>query len=191
MKIGYVRVSTAEQNTARQEVLMRSLDVEKMYIDKMSGKSRNRPKLKEMLDNLKEGDTVVVESISRLARSTRDLFYLLDKFQEKGVDFVSQKESFDTSNPQGKFMLTIFAAVAELERDQTEQRQKEGIAAMPVVDGKRVSAKTGRGFGRPKQEIDSIDLKDGETIAEACARLGISRSTYHRRMREASTCGLS
>lgn len=191
MKIGYVRVSTAEQNTARQEVLMRSLDVEKMYIDKMSGKSRNRPKLKEMLDNLKEGDTVVVESISRLARSTRDLFYLLDKFQEKGVDFVSQKESFDTSNPQGKFMLTIFAAVAELERDQTEQRQKEGIAAMPVVDGKRVSAKTGRGFGRPKQEIDSIDLKDGETVIEACARLGISRSTYHRRMREASTCGLS
>lgn len=191
MKIGYVRVSTAEQNTARQEVLMRSLDVEKMYIDKMSGKSRNRPKLKEMLDNLKEGDTVVVESISRLARSTRDLFYLLDKFQEKGVDFVSQKESFDTSNPQGKFMLTIFAAVAELERDQTEQRQKEGIAAMPVVDGKRVSAKTGRGFGRPKQEIDSIDLKDGETVVEACARLGISRSTYHRRIREASTCGLS
>ena len=191
MKIGYVRVSTAEQNTARQEVLMRSLDVKKMYIDKMSGKSRNRPKLKEMLDNLKEGDTVVVESISRLARSTRDLFYLLDKFQEKGVDFVSQKESFDTSNPQGKFMLTIFAAVAELERDQTEQRQKEGIAAMPVVDGKRVSAKTGRGFGRPKQEIDSIDLKDGETVVEACARLGISRSTYHRRMREASTCGLS
>ena len=191
MKIGYVRVSTAEQNTARQEVLMRSLDVGKMYIDKMSGKNRNRPKLKEMLDNLKEGDTVVVESISRLARSTRDLFYLLDKFQEKGVDFVSQKESFDTSNPQGKFMLTIFAAVAELERDQTEQRQKEGIAAMPVVDGKRVSAKTGRGFGRPKQEIDSIDLKDGETVVEACARLGISRSTYHRRMREASTCGLS
>ena len=187
MKIGYVRVSTAEQNTARQEVLMRSLDVKKMYIDKMSGKSRNRPKLKEMLDNLKEGDTVVVESISRLARSTRDLFYLLDKFQEKGVDFVSQKESFDTSNPQGKFMLTIFAAVAELERDQTEQRQKEGIAAMPVVDGKRVSAKTGRGFGRPKQEIDSIDLKDGETVLEACARLGISRSTYHRRMRGAKS----
>ena len=191
MIIGYVRVSTAEQNTARQEVLMRSLDVEKMYIDKMRGKSRNRPKLKEMLDNLKEGDTVVVESICRLARSTRDLIYLLDKFQEKGVDFVSQKESFDTSNPQGKFMLTIFAAVAELERDQTEQRQKEGIAAMPVVDGKRVSAKTGRGFGRPKQEIDSIDLKDGETVVEACARLGISRSTYHRRMREASTCGLA
>lgn len=191
MKIGYIRVSTAEQNTARQEVLMRSLDVEKMYIDKMSGKSRNRPKLKEMLDNLKEGDTVVVESISRLARSTRDLFYLLDKFQEKGVDFVSQKESFDTSNPQGKFMLTIFAAVAELERDQTEQRQKEGIAAMPVIDGKRVSAKTGRGFGRPKQEIDSLDLKDGETVVEACARLGISRSTYHRRMRESVSCGLS
>ena len=83
MKIGYVRVSTAEQNTARQEVLMRSLDVEKMYIDKMSGKSRNRPKLKEMLDNLKEGDTVVVESISRLARSTRDLFWI--NFKKKAL----------------------------------------------------------------------------------------------------------
>lgn len=191
MKIGYVRVSTAEQNTARQEVLMRSLDVGKMYIDKMSGKSKDRPQLNEMLDNLCEGDIVVVESISRLARSTKDLLSLIEKFQEKGVDFVSQKESFDTSTPQGKFMLTVFAAMAELEREQTGQRQKEGIAAMPVVDGKRVSAKTGRGFGRPKQEIDSIDLKDGETVVEACARLGISRSTYHRRMREASTCGLS
>ena len=191
MKIGYFRVSTAEQNTARQEVLMRSLDVEKMYIDKMSGKSKNRPNLKVMLDNLCEGDTVVVESISRLARSTKDLLELVEDFRKKGVYFVSQKENIDTTTPQGKFMLTVFAAIAELERDQTEQRQKEGIAAMPVVDGKRVSAKTGRGFGRPKQEIDSIDLKDGETVIEACARLGISRSTYHRRMREASTCGLS
>lgn len=186
MKIGYVRVSTVEQNTARQEVLMRSLDVEKMYIDKMSGKSKNRPQLKEMLENLHDGDTVVVESISRLARSTKDLLELVEDFRKKGVYFVSQKENIDTTTPQGKFMLTVFAAIAELERDQTEQRQKEGIAAMPVVDGKRVSAKTGRGFGRPKQEIENIDLKDGETVVEACARLGISRSTYHRRMREES-----
>ena len=84
MKIGYVRVSTAEQNTARQEVLMRSLDVEKMYIDKMSGKSKDRPQLNEMLDNLCEGDIVVVESISRLARSTKDLLFLIEKFQKIG-----------------------------------------------------------------------------------------------------------
>ena len=116
MKVGYIRVSTEEQNTARQEVLMEQLGVDRIYIDKISGKSRERPQLKEMLGFVRMGDTVIVESISRFAINTKDLLELIDLLTEKGVEFVSRKESIDTTTPAGKFMLTVFAAVAELER---------------------------------------------------------------------------
>ena len=116
MKVGYIRVSTQEQNIARQELIMEQLGVDRIYIDKMSGKSADRPKLKEMLSYVREGDTVIVESISRFARNTRDLLELIDTISEKGVEFISKKESIDTTTPAGKFMLTVFAAVAELER---------------------------------------------------------------------------
>lgn len=130
MKVGYIRVSTEEQNTIRQEILMQDLGVERVYIDKASGKSRTgRPQLEAMMDFVREGDVVIVESISRFARSTRDLLTLVEQLTEKGVGFVSQKESIDTNTPQGKFMLTVFGAMAELEREQTLQRQREGIAA--------------------------------------------------------------
>ena len=130
MKVGYIRVSTEEQNTIRQEILMKDLGVERVYMDKASGKSRTgRPQLEAMMDFVREGDVVIVESISRFARSTRDLLTLVEQLTEKGVGFVSQKESIDTNTPQGKFMLTVFGAMAELEREQTLQRQREGIAA--------------------------------------------------------------
>lgn len=128
MKVGYIRVSTEEQNTARQEVLMEQLGVDRIYIDKISGKSKERPQLKEMLGFVRMGDTVIVESISRFARNTRDLLELIDLLTEKGVEFVSRKESIDTTTPAGKFMLTVFAAVAELERGYILERQREGIA---------------------------------------------------------------
>lgn len=184
MRVGYVRVSTAEQNTARQEVLMRSLDVDKVYIDKMGGKSKDRPQLKAMMSDLKTGDVVIVESISRLARSTKDLLSIVDELNKKGIEFVSQKENMDTTTPQGKFMLTVFGAIAELEREQTLQRQSEGIAAMPVINGKRVSSKTGRFSGRQRIEIEDFSLLPGETVKDACARLGISRRTYYKRLEE-------
>ena len=107
MLIGYVRVSTAEQNSARQEVLMQSLGVEKVYLDKASGKNTNRPQLCEMLRFARQGDTVVVESISRFARNTRDLLELMEQLNAKGIGFVSKKEAIDTTTPTGKFMLTI------------------------------------------------------------------------------------
>ena len=128
MKIGYVRTSTAEQNTARQEVLMKELGVDQVYIDRMSGKSLNRPELKQMMEYVREGDTVIVESISRFARNTRDLLELVERLTAKGVEFISKKEAIDTTTPSGKFMLTIFGAVAELEREYILQRQQEGIA---------------------------------------------------------------
>ena len=128
MKIGYIRVSTQEQNIARQEVLMQELGVDAIYIDQCSGKNTDRPQLKKMLSYVRKGDTVIVESISRFARNTRDLLDLVERLTAKGVEFVSKKEAIDTTTPTGKFMLTIFGAVAELEREYILQRQREGIA---------------------------------------------------------------
>ncbi len=127
MKIGYIRVSTQEQNTLRQEVLMESLGVDEVYIDRMSGKNANRPELQKLMDYVRRGDTVIVESISRFARNTRDLLELVERLTEKGVEFISKKEAIDTTTPTGKFMLTVFGAVAELEREYILQRQREGI----------------------------------------------------------------
>ena len=134
LKIGYIRVSTQEQNTLRQEVLMERLGAEQVYIDKVSGKNTNRPELHAMLDFVRKGDVVVVESISRFARNTKDLLELVEQLTSKGVEFVSQKEAIDTTTPTGKFMLTIFGAVAELEREYILQRQREGIA-LPKIGG--------------------------------------------------------
>ena len=126
MKIGYIRVSTQEQNTMRQEVLMEQLGVDQIYIDRSSGKNANRPELKTMLEFVRKGDVVIVESISRFARNTKDLLELVEQLTAKGVEFISQKESIDTSTPTGKFMLTIFGAVAELEREYILQRHRGG-----------------------------------------------------------------
>ena len=128
MKVGYIRVSTQEQNTIRQEVLMQALGVEQVFIDRMSGKNLARPELQKLLAFVRTGDCVIVESISRFARNTRDLLELIEQLQSKQVQFVSKKEAIDTTTPTGKFMLTVFGAVAELEREYILQRQREGIA---------------------------------------------------------------
>ncbi len=128
MKIGYYRCSTTDQNPARQEQILHDIGCEKVFSDMLSGKDRNRPGLQEMLGYVREGDVLYVESFSRLARSTRDLLEIVDELKQKKVTFVSQKEGIDTDTPQGQFMLTVFAAMAELERSQIRQRQAEGIA---------------------------------------------------------------
>lgn len=177
MKIGYIRVSTQEQNTIRQEALMESLGVEEIYIDHMSGKSTDRPELKRMLAFVRQGDTVIVESISRFARNTRDLLELTEQLPSKGVEFISQKEAIDTSTPAGKFMLTIFAAVAELERDYLLQRQSEGIAQ---------AKKAGKYKGRKPKQPMNLDAvltcwKNGEiTATQAMKQLKVSKSTFYR-----------
>lgn len=182
MKVGYIRVSTEEQNTIRQEVLMQDLGVERVYMDKASGKSRTgRPQLEAMMDFVREGDVVIVESISRFARSTRDLLTLVEQLTEKGVGFVSQKESIDTNTPQGKFMLTVFGAMAELEREQTLQRQREGIAAAKAA---------GKYKGRKPIEIEDSLVKSVHdqwykreiTTSHAVKLLNVSSRTFYRRM---------
>ncbi len=123
MKIGYIRVSSVEQNTLRQEVLMQELGVEQIFIDRASGKNADRLELKKMLAYVRSGDTVIVESISRFARNTKDLLDLIEQLTAKGVEFISKKEAIDTTTPPGKFMLTIFGAVAELLCPQNKNAQ--------------------------------------------------------------------
>lgn len=182
MKVGYVRVSTTEQNTARQEVLMEKLGVDKMFIEKVSGKDKKRPQLQEMMSFIREGDTLIVESISRFARNTKDLLELTEKLTEKGVEFISQKESIDTSTPSGKFMLTVFAALAQMEREVLLERQREGIE-----EAKRL----GKYKGRKPIPVDE-DLfaeqyrlwKNGETQPKYMMRaLGLKPATFYRRVR--------
>jgi len=184
MKIGYVRTSDLDQNTIRQEILMRELGVEKVYIEKASGKrGAERPQLDKMMSFVREGDMVIVESFSRFARSTRDLLDLVEQLEKKGVEFISQKESIDTTTPQGKFMLTVFGALAELEREQILQRQKEGIAAAKAE---------GKYKGRKPVQIDPALLKtihkqwynNEITMAHAMRVLGVSRNTFYRRVWE-------
>ena len=181
MKIGYVRVSTQEQNTARQEVLMKELGVDEVYIDKMSGKSTDRPELKKMMQFVRQGDTVIVESICRFARNTKDLLELVEQLTAKGVEFISKKEAIDTTTSSGKFMLTIFGAVAELEREYILQRQKEGIA---------IAKQQGKYKGRkplntpPDFAAVVAQWQDGQlTAAEAMRKLHMSHTTFYRRVR--------
>ena len=188
MKVGYIRVSSKEQNTARQEILMEQLGVEKVYLEKVSGKNTNRPELKAMLEFVREGDTVVVESISRFARNTKDLLELIELLQEKKVEFISQKEAIDTTTPTGKFMLTIFGAVSELERSYILQRQREGIEAMPIDEktGKRKSSKTGKVTGRPSMKypknwdkIYNQYITKELNVKQICKLYEIPRSSFY------------
>ena len=180
MKIGYIRISTADQNTARQELLMEQLGVDEVYIDRMSGKNTNRPELKKMMEYVRRGDTVIVESISRFTRNTRDLLELVEKLSAKGVEFVSKKETIDTTTPTGKFMLTVFGAVAELEREYILQRQREGVA---------IAKDNGVYIGRkpihpPELEKVMVKWRRGEiTAAEAMRQMGMSKSAFYRKVK--------
>lgn len=183
MKIGYVRCSSADQNPARQEALLKEQGCEKVFSDMLSGKDTNRPGLQAMLEYVREGDVLYVESISRLARSTRDLLNIVDQLHEKNVQFISEKEKIDTDTPQGKFMLTVFAAMADLEREQIRQRQAEGIA---------IAKQQGKYAGRQPISCDPImfdqlymQWKAGDITQKYMAKkLGVSRPTLYRRIKE-------
>ena len=180
MKIGYIRCSTATQNTIRQEALMSELGVDEIFIDKLSGKNTDRPQLQKMLTYVRRGDTVIVSEISRFARNTRDLLDLVDQLTQKEVEFISRKEAIDTTTPTGKFMLTVFAAVAELEREYILSRQAEGIAiakAQGKYKGKQAKALP------PNSDTIIEKWRNGKiTAVEAMKRLGVSKSTFYRRI---------
>ncbi|WP_371375523.1 recombinase family protein [Sporomusa aerivorans] len=181
MKIGYIRVSTTEQNTMRQEVLLKELGVDEIFIDKASGKNTDRTELKRLLTYVRQGDTVIVESISRFARNTRDLLELIELLTAKHVEFISRKEAIDTTTPTGKFMLIIFGAVAELEREYILQRQSEGIA-IAKAQGKYKGRKP---IVHPDFEKVVSKWKAGSlTAVEAMRRLNMKPSTFYRKVKK-------
>ena len=183
MRVFYVRCSTIEQNEARQLKMAEEQNTEKVFVDKASGKNTNRAAFKEMMAFVRAGDTVVVESISRIARNTRDLLSIVSELTEKGVEFVSLKENIDTTTPQGRFMLTVFGALAELERENILERQREGI---------EIAKSEGKYKGRKPIDYDEAQMKvlckkwrTGEITATAAMKeLGLKPNTFYRRVKE-------
>jgi len=155
---------------------------ENIFMDKLSGKDAKRPQLKALMEIVRSGDKVIVESISRFARNTRDLLDLVEQLTAKGVEFVSQKERIDTSTPTGKFMLTVFGAVAELERGYILQRQAEGIAA-----ARRRGVKFGGTVIKPPENFTEL-VRQWERgnlpLKEVLRQTGLKESTFYRRLRE-------
>ena len=180
----YVRVSTKDQQDHRQFLAMeqRGIPNERIFSEKLSGKNTKRPALQSLLDTVQKGDAIVVESISRFAHNTKDLLMLVEKLTAKGVEFISLKEHIDTTTPTGRFMLTIFAAVSELERECTLVRQAEGIAA-----AKARGVHLGRPLKKPPENFAQV-VKDWErgkiTFEEAKELTGLKRATFYNRLRE-------
>lgn len=183
MRVFYVRCSTVEQNEARQLKMAEEQSAEKLFIDKASGKNTNRAAFKEMMSFVRAGDVVIVESISRIARNTRDLLGIVSELTEKGVEFVSLKENIDTTTPQGRFMLTVFGALAELERESILERQREGI---------EIAKSEGKYKGRKPVEVNKTQFRTvcakwraGEMTATAAMHeVGLKPNTFYRRVKE-------
>lgn len=181
--IGYARVSTQEQNEGRQTEALEALGVDKLYIDKCSGKDAARPQLSALRGYVREGDTVVVTEYSRLARSVRDLLNIWDELNEKGVKLRSLKENIDTSSPQGEFMLTVFAGLAEFERKMILQRQSEGI---------KLAKNQGKYKGRQPLPFDEklfrreveIWKKGEQTARETMRHLDMKPNRFYRKVKE-------
>lgn len=150
MKIGYARVSTQDQNLGLQLQALKEAGCEKIFKEKESGAKADRPELAKLLEQIREGDTIVVWKLDRLGRSLKHLIETVNLFAEKGAEFKSLKESFDTSGATGKLVFNIFASFAEFERDMIRERTNAGLA-----NARRV----GRTGGRPKGLSDEIKAK--------------------------------
>ena len=177
---GYARVSTEQQNLDRQLDMLEKYGVDYLYNEKMTGTKRNRPELEKLLERLTEGDTVVVESLSRLGRSTKDLIWLMETFNAKGVNLVSLKESIDTTTSTGKLLFTLMSAIAQFERDVIADRNREGLTSARA---------RGRKGGRPRTDSDklrkAIKLYNTQqySLAEIEDMTGVKRSTLYRGIR--------
>ena len=175
--IAYVRVSTAEQNETRQKEALKKYDIDKWFIEKASGKDTNRPRLQEMLEYIREDDTVYVEEFSRLGRSTADLLNTVQQIEDVGAKFVSLKENFDTKTPTGKLQMTMMAAIAEFERSMILERQREGIA---------IAKREGKYKGRKAVSVPNIGtyydkyMRRKGTKVSIAHELGISITTLDK-----------
>lgn len=181
MQIAYIRVSSIDQNEQRQIEAMQRYNIEKWFIEKVSGKDTNRPKLKEMLDFAREGDTIHIHDFSRLARSTKDLLDIVELLNSKGITLISNKENIDSSTPTGKLMLTMIGAINEFERTNLLERQKEGIA---------IAKREGKYKGRKAVAIPDFDKHYQRYISreisksELAKELNISRPTLDKLIKD-------
>ena len=179
MKVGYIRVSTVEQHEARQMEAMKGFGIDKYFIEKKSGKNTtDRPQLQAMLNFVREGDTVYIHSLDRLARSTQDLLNIVEQLQAKGVELHSDKEAIDSNTPTGKLMLTMIAAINQFERENLLERQREGIAI-----AKEQGKYKGRKQVRPAAWAEAYAkyrAREIKSVSELAKLLGISRPTVYK-----------
>lgn len=183
MKVAYVRVSTIEQNEARQLEALEKFEIEKWFVEKISGKDTNRPELQKMLEYVREGDTIYIHDFSRLARSTKDLLEIVERLNEKGVHLVSNKENIDSSTPTGKLMLTMIGAIAEFERQNLLERQREGIEIAKregKFKGGRVKKIDDKEFNKSYERYKSREI----TKTQFAAELKISRPTLDKLLKD-------
>ena len=184
MRIGYVRVSTVEQHEERQIIeLQEKANVERTFLDKLSGKNTERPELQKMIDFAREGDTIYVSEFSRLARSTKDLLDIVQKLRDKKVQVVSLKENFDTTTPAGELAMTLFAAIATFERKIMLEREKEGSAvakAKGVYRGRHQKAKPYNW----KELVEKYQRREIRSVSELMRIAGCSRPTIYNWLKE-------
>lgn len=179
MKIGYVRVSTIEQNEDRQLKGLEKFGIDKWYIEKVSGKNTNRPEFQKMMSEVEEGDVIYVHALSRLARNARDLLNIQYELQEKGVDLVSNKESIDTATSIGRAFFGMLAVMNQFEREIMLERQAEAIAVAKEKG-------TYRHRGDKKIDVELFDENyslyiDGNlTKVEFAKNIGVSRPTLDK-----------
>lgn len=178
MKVGYIRVSTEEQNESRQYDILSEYQIEKFYVDKASGKNTDRPEYKKMMEYLREGDTLYIASYDRLGRSMKDLLNIINDLDQRGVKIVSKKENFDTSTPQGRFILRSFLNLAEMERDLIHERTMEGV---------RIAKAAGKYKGRKPKELPKDYhkimeqwVKGERTAASACREFKCNSVMFYR-----------
>ncbi len=181
MIVGYVRVSTVEQNESRQLITMEKYNVEKIFSEKVSAKDINREELNKMLEFVREGDTIVIHDFSRLARSTKDLLHIVELLEDKKVNLISAKENIDSSTPTGKLMLTMIGAINEFERTNMLERQREGIA---------IAKSLGKYKGRKEVKVDNFEAYYSKYLnrelnkTQLAKELGISRPTLDKLIKE-------
>lgn len=187
------RVSSKDQNLARQlaEAKKYGIPEENVFCDKITGRKKDRPEYDRMKSMLQRGDEVYFKELDRIGRAKHLIKEELEWFKDNGIIVrILDVPTTLMEVPKGQewvfemihnVLIEVLASIAEQEWTKTKQRREEGIAAMPIVDGRRISSKTGRGFGRAEIEVD-VELHPGENVTEACKRLGISRTTYYRKM---------
>lgn len=181
--IAYIRVSTTDQNTARQREALSHKGIDKFFEEKVSAKDTNRPELQKMLDYVREGDNIYVKDFSRLARSTKDLLEIVETLNNKGVNLISLKENLDSSTPTGRLMLTMIGAIYEFERANILERQKEGI----VIAKKQGKFRGRRVIDKPSnwdEVYPRWKSRDLKTI-QAIKMLGLKESTFYKFVKEA------